>query len=109
MSNRLTLSSAFRGYNIGIRLIDEFLAKSNVTRCVDFRETAEVIAKVRPSSLVCFTGLITSNMIWQFFVVPSGWPYNLFSLKCFCGTLGQVTAMKLILVVCTIVRRSWCY
>ncbi|XP_021993225.1 trafficking protein particle complex subunit 3 isoform X5 [Helianthus annuus] len=34
------------GYNIGIRLIDEFLAKSNVTRCVDFRETAEVIAKM---------------------------------------------------------------
>jgi hypothetical protein len=27
-------------------LIDEFLAKSNVSRCVDFRETADVIAKV---------------------------------------------------------------
>lgn len=35
-----------RGYNIGVRLIDEFLAKSNVSRCVDFKETAEVIAKV---------------------------------------------------------------
>ncbi|XP_057519133.1 uncharacterized protein LOC130799875 [Amaranthus tricolor] len=34
------------GYNIGVRLIDEFLAKSNVSRCVDFKETAEVIAKV---------------------------------------------------------------
>ncbi|KAJ0103444.1 hypothetical protein Patl1_04313 [Pistacia atlantica] len=34
------------GYNMGIRLIDEFLAKSNVSRCVDFKETAEVIAKV---------------------------------------------------------------
>ncbi|EXC05107.1 hypothetical protein L484_011896 [Morus notabilis] len=34
------------GYNIGIRLIDEFLAKSNVSRCVDFKETAETIAKV---------------------------------------------------------------
>ncbi|KAF7822866.1 trafficking protein particle complex subunit 3 [Senna tora] len=33
------------GYNIGIRLIDEFLAKSNVSRCIDFKETAEVIAK----------------------------------------------------------------
>ncbi|KAI3778469.1 hypothetical protein L2E82_07800 [Cichorium intybus] len=40
------------GYNIGIRLIDEFLAKSNVTRCVNFRETAEVIAKVQLSSLL---------------------------------------------------------
>ena len=36
----------FRGYNIGVRLIDEFLAKSNISRCVDFKETAEVIAKV---------------------------------------------------------------
>lgn len=35
-----------RGYNIGIRLIDEFLAKSGVTGCQDFRETAEVVAKV---------------------------------------------------------------
>ncbi|XP_062170565.1 2S seed storage albumin protein-like [Alnus glutinosa] len=35
-----------RGYNIGIRLIDEFLAKSNVSRCIDFKETAETIAKV---------------------------------------------------------------
>nr|GFB38024.1 trafficking protein particle complex subunit 3-like [Tanacetum cinerariifolium] len=33
------------GYNIGIRLIDEFLDKSNVTRCVDLMETAEIIAK----------------------------------------------------------------
>jgi len=27
-------------------LVDEFLAKSNVSRCVDFKETADVIAKV---------------------------------------------------------------
>lgn len=35
-----------RGYNIGIRLIDEFLAKSGVSNCSDFKETAEVIAKI---------------------------------------------------------------
>eukprot|EP00307_Rebecca_sp_RCC1486_P012522 CAMPEP_0119429872 /NCGR_PEP_ID=MMETSP1335-20130426/43021_1 /TAXON_ID=259385 /ORGANISM="Chrysoculter rhomboideus, Strain RCC1486" /LENGTH=173 /DNA_ID=CAMNT_0007455611 /DNA_START=27 /DNA_END=548 /DNA_ORIENTATION=+ len=34
------------GYNIGMRMIDEFLAKSNVTSCRDFKETGEVIAKV---------------------------------------------------------------
>lgn len=33
------------GYNIGIRLIDEFLAKSKLGRCTSFRETADVIAK----------------------------------------------------------------
>ena len=32
---------------MGIRLIDEFLAKANITSCGDFRETADKIAKVR--------------------------------------------------------------
>lgn len=40
-------SSRFhRGYNIGVRLIEDFLARSSVGRCQDFRETADVIAKV---------------------------------------------------------------
>ena len=33
------------GYNIGTRLIEDFLARSNLGRCVDFKETGEVIAK----------------------------------------------------------------
>lgn len=34
------------GYNIGLRLIEDFLAKSNtMRRCSNFRETAEMIAK----------------------------------------------------------------
>ena len=35
-----------RGYNIGVRLIDEFLAKAQVGQCGNFTDTAEVIAKV---------------------------------------------------------------
>ncbi|CAN6628653.1 trafficking protein particle complex subunit Bet3p [Trichomonascus vanleenenianus] len=34
------------GYNIGQRLIEEFLAKSNAGRCTNFRDTAEMISKV---------------------------------------------------------------
>ena len=34
------------GHNIGIRIIDEFLAKSGVASCNNFRDTAEMIAKV---------------------------------------------------------------
>ena len=34
------------GYNIGVRLIEDFLAKSNTGTCTSFRETAEVISKV---------------------------------------------------------------
>ncbi|XP_009607184.1 uncharacterized protein LOC107803357 [Nicotiana tabacum] len=50
------------GYNIGIRLIDEFLAKSNVSRCVDFKETAEIIAKV---GLKMFLGVTASVTNWD--------------------------------------------
>lgn len=34
------------GYNIGTRLIEDFLAKSNLGRCSDFKEVGEVVAKV---------------------------------------------------------------
>lgn len=35
------------GYNIGLRLIEDYLAKSNtMKRCTNFRETAEMIARV---------------------------------------------------------------
>src|SRR4051812_35984827 len=36
------------GYNIGLRLIEDYLAKSNtMKRCVNFRDTADMISKVR--------------------------------------------------------------
>ncbi|KAH0857907.1 hypothetical protein HID58_086168 [Brassica napus] len=50
------------GYNIGIRLIDEFLAKSGVSRCVDFKETAEMIAKV---GFKMFLGVTASVSSWD--------------------------------------------
>jgi hypothetical protein len=34
-----------RGYNIGVRIVDEFLAKSRTGRCASFREAAEVVAR----------------------------------------------------------------
>ncbi|GJJ12600.1 hypothetical protein Clacol_006843 [Clathrus columnatus] len=34
------------GYNIGCRLIEDFLARSNMGRCTDFREVGEVVSKV---------------------------------------------------------------
>jgi len=34
------------GYNIGARLIEEFLAKSSLGRCGDFKDVGEVISKV---------------------------------------------------------------
>ncbi|XP_062897790.1 trafficking protein particle complex subunit 3-like [Mobula hypostoma] len=34
------------GYNIGSRLVEDFLARTSITQCRNFHETAEVIAKV---------------------------------------------------------------
>lgn len=35
------------GYNIGLRLIEDYLAKSNtMKRCSSFRETADMISRV---------------------------------------------------------------
>ncbi|KAG6387401.1 hypothetical protein SASPL_152588 [Salvia splendens] len=50
------------GYNIGVRLVDEFLAKSSVSMCVDFRETADVIAKV---GFKMFLGVTASVTNWD--------------------------------------------
>lgn len=41
------------GYNIGMRLIEDFLAKSNTGRCGNFRDTAEMISKVGLPSKYC--------------------------------------------------------
>ena len=38
------------GYNIGMRLVEDFFAKSGLQRCANFRETAETISKVLTSS-----------------------------------------------------------
>ncbi len=36
------------GYNIGMRLIEDFFARSGTQRCANLRETAEAISKVCP-------------------------------------------------------------
>jgi hypothetical protein len=45
-----------RGYNMGMRMVDEFFAKSKAPRCKSFRDTAETIAGVgaaRPLAAAC--------------------------------------------------------
>lgn len=48
------------GYNIGTRLIEDFLAKSGIGRCADFKEVGEVVSKVSSSNPVL---LRTSQLI----------------------------------------------
>jgi trafficking protein particle complex subunit 3 len=56
------MSLSIRGYGIGQRLIDELLAKSGLGACADFKETAEVIAKV---GFKMFLGSAASVSKWN--------------------------------------------
>ncbi|KAA0710452.1 Trafficking protein particle complex subunit 3 [Triplophysa tibetana] len=58
------------GYNIGVRLIEDFLARSSVGRCQDFRETADVIAKV---AFKMYLGVTPSVTNWS----PAGDEFSL--------------------------------
>ena len=49
------------GYNIGIRIIDEFLAKSGA-RCGSFREAMETVSKVRRFTRACVSTWTHTNM-----------------------------------------------
>lgn len=50
------------GYKMGIRLVDDFLAKSKIAHCTSFTETAEVIAKV---AFKTFLGVTASVGNWS--------------------------------------------
>jgi hypothetical protein len=56
------LTCFYRGYNIGLRLIEEFLARTNLPRCSDFRETGEIIAKV---GFKMFLGVTAQTTNWD--------------------------------------------
>uniref|UniRef100_A0A8C9EXD2 Trafficking protein particle complex subunit n=1 Tax=Pavo cristatus TaxID=9049 RepID=A0A8C9EXD2_PAVCR len=66
----LFLVCSHRGYNIGVRLIEDFLARSNVGRCHDFRETADVIAKI---AFKMYLGITPSITNWS----PGGDEFSL--------------------------------
>ncbi|SPJ08810.1 trafficking protein particle complex subunit 3, putative [Plasmodium sp. DRC-Itaito] len=46
------------GFNIGTRLIEEFLAKSDISFCEDFEETVNVIAKVAFKMFLGISGTV---------------------------------------------------
>ncbi|KZV85573.1 TRAPP I complex [Exidia glandulosa HHB12029] len=49
------------GYNIGTRLIEDFLARSNLGRCQDFREVGEVVSKVGFKAFLNITPAVTHS------------------------------------------------
>ncbi|UZJ51659.1 hypothetical protein CBS101457_000979 [Exobasidium rhododendri] len=49
------------GYNIGTRLIEDFLARTNMPACQDFKEVSEVISKVGFKTFLNITPTITHH------------------------------------------------
>ncbi|PHJ20835.1 bet3 transport [Cystoisospora suis] len=50
------------GYNIGIRLVDEFLSKTGIGACAGFQQTAEVVAKL---GFRMFLGITADVVKWN--------------------------------------------
>lgn len=94
------------GYNIGVRLIEDFLARSNVGRCNDFRETADVISKLAFKMYLGiqpvvsnwsaagdeFSLLIENNPLTDFVELPPGHSQLNFS-NILCGVLKAALEM----------------
>lgn len=49
------------GYNIGVRMVEDFLARTNAVRCYDLRETADKI-----QVLLCLTTFIYYCRVYNY-------------------------------------------
>ena len=105
------------GYNIGTRLVDEFLAKSGVKDCSNLKETAESIAKVGfrmflgvQANIVnwndddtAFSIQIGDNPITSFVELPIKYKDLKYS-NIICGIIRGALEMVQISVRCTCIR-----
>lgn len=99
------------GYNIGMRLIEEFLAKTGAQRCESFRETADMISKVGfkmflntvpqvenfSSDGTSFSLILTENPLAEFVELPlTQYPKihkELWYSQLYCGVLRGALQM----------------
>jgi len=103
------------GYNMGVRLIDEFLAKAGVGPCGSFAETAEVIAKVGFKMFLGvtaevvgatsseFTLQFTENPLAEFVELPEQYSSLAYS-NMLCGVLRGALEMVQMRVECTLTK-----
>ena len=103
------------GYNIGVRLIDEFLAKAGVGPCQSFAETAEVIAKVGfkmflgvtaevvGASSSEFTLQLAENPLAEFVELPEQYSSLAYS-NMLCGVLRGALEMVQMRVECALTK-----
>jgi len=103
------------GYNIGVRLVDEFLAKAQISSCHNFTETAEVVAKVGfkmflgstaevvHSSASEFSLQLIDNPLAEFVELPE--QHSQLAYSCIlCGVLRGALEMVQMRVECTLTK-----
>ncbi|KAJ1909633.1 transport protein particle 22 kDa subunit [Tieghemiomyces parasiticus] len=95
------------GYSIGVRLIEDFLARSGWGRCTDFKETMEVISKIGFKMFLNITPTITNwssdnrtcslildeNPLNDFVELPADAQSKLWYSNVFCGVLRGALEM----------------
>ena len=95
-----------RGYNIGVRLIEDFLARSNVERCNNLRDVADAISKAAFKMYLGVTPIVSnwsvagdefslmmeSNPLIDFVELPPGHESLNFS-NILCGVLRGALEM----------------
>jgi hypothetical protein len=105
------------GHSIGSRLIDEFLAKSGVSNCSNFKETADTIAKVAFKMFLgvtaevanmsadgqSFSLIISDNPLTDYVEIPPQYQ-DLCYCKLLCGVIKGALEMVLLQVECQYVK-----
>jgi hypothetical protein len=106
------------GYNIGLRLIDEFLAKSGQGRCRELKETADVIAKIAFKMFLGITATVVGfdaknrefslqledNPLTDFVELPDKYRNKLNYNNLLCGVIRGSLEMVQMDVECKVVR-----
>lgn len=103
--------------HIGVRLIDEFLAKSNLTSCSNFRDTGDVISKIAFKMFLgispevtnwnkensAFSLLLVDNPFIDFVELPPDYQ-ELSYCGMLCGIIRGALEMVQLQVDCKIIR-----
>ena len=107
------------GHNIGVRLADDFLAKSGILGCKTFQESAELIAKVGfrmylnvqatvdrwNDERTAYSLIFDENPLAEFTELPDelqGLKYS----NMICGVIRGAMEMLLMVVKCDFVRST---
>ncbi len=101
------------GYSMGTRLVDEFLAKSQIRNCKNFKQTAELIARVgfkmflgvegnvkKTNDEVSFVLQIPNNPLNDFVELPPKFRKKLIYCNVLCGVIRGALEMVQLRVSC---------